>query len=201
MFFNVDEASWQVVYHSPDLGVTWNRIVQFQNVQFLAKAEFITDSIGFYVGSYIIKTYDQGASWIYTSVKGVSYTPFTICIQFFDEDLIYLGGWKSFLRTSNGGDTTILKGITGNKNSAAQHTLYPNPTKGIVNIPHVEGLKTVEVYNIVGKLLQCFVMLSSDSYRSGSVTEIELTNFESGIFFLKLYNENGEVVTKKVVKQ
>ncbi len=128
LFFNGGDASSQMVYHSPDLGVTWTRIGQFLTVQFLAKAEFITDSIGFYIGSYIIKTYDQGASWIYTSVNGTSYIPFTTCIQFFDEDLIYLGGWNSFLRTNNGGDTTFITGITENTSTTPQYEVYPNPT-------------------------------------------------------------------------
>jgi photosystem II stability/assembly factor-like uncharacterized protein len=203
LFFNGDEASWQVVYHSPDLGVTWARIGQFQNVQSLTKAEFITDSIGFYVGSYLIKTYDQGASWIYTSVKGTSYTPFTTCIQFFDENLIYLGGWNSFLRTNNGGDSTFLTGITSNTSIAPQYEVYPNPTKGIVNIQFVEGLDRVEVYDIAGKLLEDFV--DFDSAQSDKSTErvnkINLTNYENGIYFLKLTIKSGKVYSKKVIKQ
>lgn len=196
LFFNGDESQWQVVYRSPDLGITWTRIGQFQNVQFLAKAEFITDSIGFYVGSYIIKTYDQGASWIYTGVNGTSHTPFCTTIQFFDQDLIYLGGWNSFLRTKNGGDSTLLTGVTENANTTNKYMLYPNPTEGVVNITNAEGLEQVEVYDLRGKLLQNFVTLNE----SGSVNKIDLTNFEAGTYFLKLIMKNGEVFTKKVVK-
>ncbi|MFT5667033.1 MAG: hypothetical protein ACI9DK_001221, partial [Vicingaceae bacterium] len=197
LFFNGDESQWQVVYRSPDLGITWTRIGQFQNVQFLAKAEFITDSIGFYVGSYILKTYDQGASWIYTGVNGTSHTPFCTTIQFFDEDLIYLGGWNSFLRTNNGGDSTLLTGVIENASIAGRYEIYPNPTKDVVNIPYVEGLERVDLYNVAGKLLQDFVMLSD----SRSVNKINLTNKPNGIYLLKLHMKNGEVFTKKVIKE
>lgn len=225
LFFNGDESQWQVVYRSPDLGITWTRIGQFQNVQFLAKAEFITDSIGFYVGSYIIKTYDQGASWIYTGVNGTSHTPFCTTIQFFDQDLIYLGGWNSFLRTSNGADSTILTGITENT-KAAQPSLYPNPTKGIVNIRNAEGLERVEVYNLSGlryysaeaeslsltnlgnnfnRASQYNVtnatLLDDQSKKYRDAFLVDLTNQPNGIYLLKLTMQNGEVFTKKVVKE
>ncbi|MFT6167842.1 MAG: hypothetical protein ACJASF_002552 [Vicingaceae bacterium] len=75
--------------------------------------------------------------------------------------------------------------------------VYPNPANGIVTFESEVGIETVEVYDLRGKLLQnSFKLLNSRS-----VTEVDLTNFNSGIYFLKLMMENGEGVTKKIIKQ
>jgi len=79
-----------------------------------------------------------------------------------------------------------------------------------VNIPYVEGLERIEVYNIAGKLLQNFVDFDSppkvgqaaQSDKSNeSANKINLSNYEAGIYFLKSIMKNGEVVTKKVIKE
>ena len=90
-------------------------------------------------------------------------------------------------------------------------SFYPNPTKGIVNIPYVAGFQKVEVYNIAGKLLQNFVDFDSPPNEVGQaaqsdksnerINKINLSNYEAGIYFLKLIMKNGEVFAKKVVKQ
>jgi hypothetical protein len=48
-----------------------------------------------------------------------------------------------------------------------------------------------------GNLLQDFVILSD----SRSVNKINLTNKPNGIYLLKLHMKNGEVFTKKVIKE
>jgi|TARA_B110001469_G_C9503442_1_gene251268 hypothetical protein len=53
------------------------------------------------------------------------------------------------------------------------------------------------VYDLKDRILQNYVMLSD----CRSVTEIDITNFDSGIYFLKLIMENGEILTKKIVKE
>jgi len=108
-----------------------------------------------------------------------------------------------------GNDVFVLKtdtiGLITSLNSGFREVtpdmrVYPNPTKDIVNIPYVEGLQKVEVYNVAGKLLQGFDMLNSDSYRSRSVNKINLSNYEAGIYILKLTMKNGEVFSKKVIR-
>ena len=103
------------------------------------------------------------------------------------------------LKTDTNGLITSLN--SGFREVTPDMRVYPNPTKDVVNIPYVEGLQKVEVYSVVGKLLQDFVMLNSDSYRSRSVHKINLSNYEAGIYILKLTMKNGEVFSKKVIKE
>jgi hypothetical protein len=103
------------------------------------------------------------------------------------------------LKTDTNGLITSLN--SGFREITPDMRVYPNPTKDFVNIPYVEGLERVEVYDVAGKLLQDFVMLSSDSYRSRSVNKINLSNYKAGIYILKLLMKNGEVYSKKVIKE
>ena len=71
-------------------------------------------------------------------------------------------------------------------------SLYPNPTNGIVNIENAEGFQ-IEVYNLLGK-----VILSKANIANKEV--INLTNLTSGVYYIKLQNENTTEVKKVVVK-
>ncbi|MFT6165445.1 MAG: photosystem II stability/assembly factor-like uncharacterized protein [Vicingaceae bacterium] len=188
------------IYFSPDTGLTWSLISVIPGNLEFRRLEFITDSIGILVGDLItMKTVDAGQSWFPTSFSSFTRAPYSYLQALFmvDENYMYLGGDRMFFRTSNGGGGPLPTTINLTQFNKINHRLYPNPTGGMVNILNVEDLERVEVYDLRGRILQNFVILSDGR----SVTEIDLTNFESGIYFLKLYNENGEVVTKKVVKE
>ncbi len=53
------------------------------------------------------------------------------------------------------------------------------------------------MYDLKDRILQNYVMLSD----SRSVNKINLTNKPNGIYLLKLHMKNGEVFTKKVIKE
>jgi hypothetical protein len=63
-------------------------------------------------------------------------------------------------------------------------TLSPNPTKGIVNINNIKG-EVVEVYAISGTLL----------FKTNA-SAIDLRNYSSGMYFIKMGNKAGKVIKK-----
>jgi hypothetical protein len=69
--------------------------------------------------------------------------------------------------------------------------LYPNPTSGIVKITGNTVFTKAEVFNVTGKLL-----LSQDAGQR----EVSLEKFASGIYFIKLQSENGDLETFKIIK-
>ncbi len=71
--------------------------------------------------------------------------------------------------------------------------LYPNPTNNFVTL-HNEGafFTTVVIYNYLGQELKRFSVIDE-------VVEIDLSNFNSGIYFFNLLGEKNEIV--KIVKQ
>ncbi len=76
-------------------------------------------------------------------------------------------------------------------------TLYPNPATNTVNVVYDASLevKNVAIYNLIGKLVSIYKV-------NGNSASMGIENLNSGIYFLRLINNAGEVVqTKKFTKQ
>ncbi len=75
--------------------------------------------------------------------------------------------------------------------------IYPNPTNDFVNIKleNSETVKSIELYNIEGKL----VMLEN-KLNSADIIKIDLSNFEEGIYFIKVYFENRKTIALKLMR-
>ena len=68
--------------------------------------------------------------------------------------------------------------------------LYPNPVNSIINIQLAETLEKVEVYSLLGrKVLE------------NNTTEINVSNFSSGVYLLKVYTKNGRIGVKRFMKE
>ncbi|WP_347921767.1 T9SS type A sorting domain-containing protein [Pontimicrobium sp. SW4] len=69
-------------------------------------------------------------------------------------------------------------------------SVYPNPTKGVVNVDTSKTISKLELYDVLGKL----VVTKTNSYR------IDLTQLPNGIYFLKGEVDNTSF-TRRIVKQ
>jgi len=68
--------------------------------------------------------------------------------------------------------------------------IYPNPVKDVLNIDNVEG-KNISIYNILGKNIY--------SLHNASANEnIDLSNYESGVYILKV-SEGKNAISYKIV--
>ncbi len=72
-------------------------------------------------------------------------------------------------------------------------TIYPNPTRGNININSKFNIKTIELYDIQGRILETVLENSS------SIT-IDITNRQNGIYFLKITTDEGSKV-EKIMKE
>jgi len=72
------------------------------------------------------------------------------------------------------------------------YSLYPNPTKGVLNIDLLE-YSQLQIINLTGEL----VMYSQ--LNSGHNT-IDVSNLSSGVYFIKMQNEQGIVSQEKFIK-
>lgn len=79
--------------------------------------------------------------------------------------------------------------VTGIEEINSNVSIYPNPTKGIVNID-VEGLKGVIVMNALGQI----VLETVDN-------QIDLSQFGTGLFLLRIATENGVSIQRIVLKK
>jgi hypothetical protein len=89
------------------------------------------------------------------------------------------------------GDTNLFAGIQ-DIDFNAQVLLYPNPTKGVINIQSSDRFNphTIELFSIEGLLIERRVYSSSLDY----------SGLTSGVYLLKVFSDNG-VATKKITIQ
>ena len=71
--------------------------------------------------------------------------------------------------------------------------VYPNPSSGIFQIQSSEKVERLEVVDALGKII-----LNSDVQSTNSV--IDLSNFNRGIYWLKIYSKEGTGLTKILLK-
>ena len=84
--------------------------------------------------------------------------------------------------------------VTGIKENTIEYspTLLPNPSNGNFIINSLNEIKKVEISNVAGQLLFLEFNISKNH-------EIHLSNFDNGIYFVKIIYDNGINVTKKII--
>ena len=70
--------------------------------------------------------------------------------------------------------------------------VYPNPTHSEISWNYSSNVDEIVVVNVIGKIVLRVTMPATNS--------IDLSNLESGIYFLKI-QKNNSVITKKIVKK
>ena len=70
-------------------------------------------------------------------------------------------------------------------------SVYPNPSNGLINVKTDTTLSKIQLFNIVGKRV----------YESNEIsnTVIDVTHLNSGIYLLKLQDDNNNTKTKKII--
>jgi hypothetical protein len=84
-------------------------------------------------------------------------------------------------------------------NSSDDVVLYPNPAKEAVNVIYDSraGVKTIAVYNLIGKMVSPVYKPSSNSS-----AKIDVNDMPSGVYFIRLMDAQGRVVaTRRFVHQ
>lgn len=97
---------------------------------------------------------------------------------------------------------TAIKSIRFATESAVSLQAAPNPFTGQLNINYKaarKGTATIKIFNIEGQLQ--LVKNVQVSIGNNTITIPEGNNFKSGIYILNLNNENGTIISAKVIKQ
>ena len=91
-------------------------------------------------------------------------------------------------------DTTTVREYA--ENEVDMISVYPNPAKDIVKLS-VDGhnMSSVRVYNCLGMLVE--EITSGAQYATDEI-EINVSDYKSGIYFINVYDNKGNVATKKI---
>ena len=68
--------------------------------------------------------------------------------------------------------------------------LYPNPTASVLNIDMIQDLKQASVYSILGK-----------EVIKAQNKQIDVSRLSNGVYLIKIEDENGNVSTKRFIKE
>ena len=72
--------------------------------------------------------------------------------------------------------------------------LYPNPSSRMISVKSYESILSYEIYNqFGGKVFQ--------GSSSGQSLDIDVSKFESGVYFLKLNIAGGKVINKRFIRE
>jgi hypothetical protein len=177
-----------VIY--PGVGNSWNLIwTPYEGAHY--STYNIYRSSGESIGELeLIGTMPAGGNTSYTDFSAPEGYVYYVVEIIFDSPCILdknLFAIKSNIATN--------KALTIDKNvEAINFTLYPNPTTGKIHIENHEVLiQEVRIYDIFGReLLSCKSL-------SPNIT-VDISHLSAGVYFVKIYAENGEVI-KKVLKK
>ena len=187
-----------LIIKTTDFGNSWS-VLNSGTINTLTTIAFINSDTGFAVGRHgtLLQTIDGGLNW-----SSIPTDPNYILwdLQFVNHNIGYIVGSyetgyytskSKVFKTSDGGVTWIGE-IPGNSNSVI---ISPNPfTQSTqITLPQTYRSITLEVYNVQGQQVA--------QYQYADCDKIQLlrNHLGSGLYFLKLTGDDGEVRTGKVV--
>ncbi|WP_264531896.1 T9SS type A sorting domain-containing protein [Flavobacterium sp. N502540] len=135
------------------------------------------------------KTGKNAATAIYTSFLG---NKTLNCIQVDDAD--YSNANWSNIKEKNATYSNSCKTLDVVTNVFDKVTIYPNPTKGEVNIQNAT-LEKVTVYNTLGQLVKSFTLNSNTTDNT-----IDLSGLTKGVYYVYLINKDTASVKKIIVE-
>lgn len=94
---------------------------------------------------------------------------------------------------TNDAETTYTSLNNGGFNPDASLSVYPNPTSSILNITSDNTIESIELYDIQGRILE-------KSFQNSNAVILDISNRQSGIYFLKISSDKGSKVEKVVKK-
>ena len=72
--------------------------------------------------------------------------------------------------------------------------VYPNPVKDILTIESINNITDIRIINSLGQVVNSVSLDSSDKLN------IDFSNYNKGVYFVTIRLENGEFITKKIMK-
>lgn len=72
--------------------------------------------------------------------------------------------------------------------------IYPNPATNELNISSDEEIKSITIYNIQGAMI-------AELNPNSAFSNLNISNYQTGLYFVKILTENDEMVTMKLIKK
>jgi len=135
--------------------------------------------------------------------------PFTYGDTTFLPGSVQSGDYFFYFTTADGCDSIIVLHLTvepvgiSNYVANASMKVYPNPTSGVLNVElttnNVQSSDVkIQVFDVYGKLLD---IVETQNVASLQTTQIDLSPYSSGVYFIKAVVGDHQLGVRKIVKQ
>lgn len=187
--FNIDDTVYWIPTLAPEKstngGSSWSSFSYHSNSPNMFSGFFETPNKGWIVGanSSIYSTENGAISW--TELQNIDGQPILRDI-FMSDGIIWAVGENSAIYKSE----SIL-GVDDFQTNNFKLNISPNPTTGIITINNKS--KNIALYDISGKKM-AFSIIKKDENQ----TQIDITNLNTGIYFLQIAGMNNKT---KFIKQ
>lgn len=178
-----------------DLACRWNDLRQ---------TSFHLDSIYLWIDQMVAKL-DESQNWNYQiwPTMGAYVWPNSFVGANYQEEINFLKSWIQ--QRINWLDDNIIMDedycihLTIAEKYLPDFKIYPNPSQDFVYLESKNGthLKSIEILNTNGLLMQD---LKFEFNLSSEQIKIDLSNYNSGLYFIKIKAEN-EILTLKIIKE
>ncbi|MGD1318793.1 T9SS type A sorting domain-containing protein [Chryseobacterium sp. 2R14A] len=177
------------IYRTTDGGTNWSTVTftgitaanNISDITYVPGTNILvaTSSAG---GSW--KSLDNGSTW--TSLDtGVQH----LSVRCFDANTCYSGGFNTSATVGGMFKSSQNLGVVDTKRATNALSIYPNPTKGEINIKTDKRVKTSTVFDLSGK-----VLLQTNSEK------LNIGQFVKGTYLVKVELTDGTSTTEKIIK-
>jgi hypothetical protein len=138
---------------------------------------------------------EEGKSIEFTIEANIGYIIESVMINGTNHGAIYS---YTFENVQENGTIAVVfvKDVGIDENTLAKISVYPNPTTGELRIENYElRIERVEIFDIYGRKHEC-----TNARKHEKENLIDISKLPSGIYFLRIMTEQGEVV-RKVLKE
>lgn len=112
------------------------------------------------------------------------------------ENISSAQGITPFSNEKIGTLTITLEDVLGiNDTNPTKLKLFPNPTKGDITISLNNNIKTIEVYDVLGKKVMNANVQNANSY------VMNLQSLSNGVYIVQITDSSDNQLVKKIVKQ
>ena len=190
------EENWDIVYvqYSTNFGATWSVLGT------LGTNWYNSDRTNASSGTENDCQNCPGAQWTGTNTSLTTYS-YPLNALNAETNIIFRIVFHSDESVNKKGanvDDFVVSGTLSNQNFELNNVwIYPNPSKGIFNIALGTIEPTaIEVYDLTGKIVYSKKEITVANFE----TKIDLSNVSSGIYFVKIMN-NDQATVKRIVKE
>ncbi|GAA3658260.1 T9SS type A sorting domain-containing protein [Flavivirga jejuensis] len=190
---NLDKLLLHAYVANPSTSFTYadDRIIDFANGTPGLDVSIIFSSETNFMGNWLISNSMSEAEDTFTTdwTSGSSGWTNNINLEGFTYfTYSYQANITLFSSSSSSSVAAVQSLSTGTQDTLEKVAVYPNPVEKTLYIENLDDVKNIMIYNSIGQLIE-----------ETTEKEIDFTTKAKGIYFLKIYTENG-IKTKKIIK-